>query len=146
MDHRGLTILKGLLAFAILSTGLHFTHNFVEIDQYPRSELIGNTAIQVGIVASWPVFTAIALVAYRRYARRRDGIAHGLLGAYGAFCLVTLGHFTAGNPDIPAFWYATIFTDVAAGVAILGFVAWSVLAGRAGVGPAAPRGGPAAAP
>jgi len=30
-----------------------------------------------------------------------------------------------GSPDIPAFWYATIFTDFIAGASIVAFVVWS---------------------
>jgi hypothetical protein len=39
---------------------------------------------------------------------------------------VTPLHFVQGNPDIPLFFYATIFTDGLAGLAVVGFVVWSV--------------------
>ena len=32
---RRLSALRWILAFGILSTGLHFAHNFVAIDRYP---------------------------------------------------------------------------------------------------------------
>ena len=38
-------------------------------------------------------------------------------------------HFLDGSPDIAPFWYATIFTDGLAGMAIVAFTAWSALAG-----------------
>jgi hypothetical protein len=113
--------------FAIVSTGLHFTHNFVAIDQYPRSDLVSNTVIQAGIVVSWPLFTAIALVGYRLYARRRYAPAHACLLGYALFCMVSLGHFVDGSPDIAPFWYATIFTDVLAGLAVMAFTVRSAL-------------------
>jgi hypothetical protein len=127
-DHaRMLSVLRWLLAFAIVSTGLHFTHNFVQIDQYPRSDLVGNGVIRVAIVISWPLFTALALWGYRLYAGRRYSTAHACLLGYSLFCMVTLGHFIDGSPDIAPFWYATLFTDPLAGLALMAFTARSAL-------------------
>ena len=131
-DHRQ-RILTAILAFGIVSTALHFTHNFVAIDQYPQSSAISNGAVRVAIAVSWPLLTAIGLVGYRLYARRDYPPAHICLAVYSALPLATLGHFAVGSPDIPAFWYATIITDALAGVAMLAFVALSTLA----VGPRA---------
>jgi hypothetical protein len=44
---------------------------------------------------------------------------------YSLTGLITPLHFVYGSPDIPAFWYATIFTDFIAGASIVGFVVWS---------------------
>ena len=125
------SVLKLVLAFSIVSTAAHFTHNFVEIDQYPQSELISNGAIQAAIVVSWPLLTAIGLASYWWYGQGRYSTAHAGLVAYSFLPLATLGHFTEGSPDIPAFWYATIFTDALAGIAVLAFVAWSARSSRA---------------
>ncbi len=122
--------LKAILAFGIASTAIHFTHNFVEIEDYPASA-IPDWAVQAAIVVSWPLFTWIAIRGYRAYAGRGIAAARPLLVAYGLFALVALGHFTSGSPDIPAVWYATIFTDALAGVLVLGFVAWASRARRA---------------
>jgi len=129
---RRLLVLRWILTFAILSTGLHFTHNFVAIDQYPDS-LVSGTVVQIAIVVSWPLFTALALYAYRLYAQDRRREAHPLLIAYGFFGLVTLGHFLDGSPDIAPFWFATIFTDALAGLAVLAFVIWSIRSAPAAV-------------
>jgi hypothetical protein len=133
IDHdRRQSLLRWILGFGIVSTALHFTHNFVEIDQYPRSDLVSNGVIQAAIVVSWPLFTAIALLGYRLYARRRYAPAHAFLLGYAVFCMVSLGHFVDGSPDIAPFWYATIFTDALAGLAVMAFTA------RSALGPAAP--------
>ena len=63
----------------------------------------------------------LALYAYRLYAQRRYREAHPLLLAYSFFGLTTLGHFLDGKPDIAPFWFATIFTDALAGLAVLAF-------------------------
>jgi hypothetical protein len=125
MPDRRVTVLRWVLTFAVVSTALHFTHNFVAVDQYPRASWQSAVAIQVAIVVSWPLFTLLALAAYRRYAAGRHAAAHPLLAAYAVLPLTTPLHFTAGNPDVPAFWYATIFTDGLAGLLVLAFVAWS---------------------
>jgi hypothetical protein len=77
----------------------------------------------------WPLFTAIALFSYRLYSRGDYSKAHGVLLSYSFFCLTSLGHFLDGSPDIPAFWFGTIFTDVLAGLAVLAFVVWSARRG-----------------
>jgi hypothetical protein len=51
--------------------------------------------------------------------------AHICLLLYAPLGLVTPAHFFYGDPDIPAFFYATIFTDGIAGLAVVGFVVWS---------------------
>lgn len=123
------SVLKWILAFAVATTALHFTHNFVEIDRYP-DDLISGKVIQAAILISWPLFTAIALLGYRFYARGNYSPAHAALLSYAFFCLTALGHFLDASPDIPAFWFATIFTDALAGLAVLAFVAWSARARR----------------
>jgi hypothetical protein len=117
---RRVALLRWILGVSIVSTALHFTHNFVAIDQYP-DRLVSGTAVQVAIVLFWPLFTALAVYAYRLYARRRVREAHPFLLAYSFFCLTTLGHFLDGSPDIAPFWFATIFTDALAGIAVLAF-------------------------
>jgi hypothetical protein len=120
-----LSLLRSILAFGVLSTGLHFTHNFVAVDQYP-DDLVSGDVVRVAILVSWPLFTALAIHAYRLYARGRQREAHPLLFGYAFFCLTTAGHFLDGVPDIAPFWFATIFTDVIAGLAVLAFTITSV--------------------
>ncbi|MGH2761812.1 MAG: hypothetical protein ACRDLD_04410 [Thermoleophilaceae bacterium] len=113
-------ILQAILGFGIVSTGLHYTHNFVEVDRYANGP-----ATQVAILVSWPVLTAIGLYGYRVYSRGRRREAQACLLIYSLLGLTTPLHFLEGSPDIPAFWYATIFTDGLAGLALVAFVAWS---------------------
>ena len=126
-----LRVLRLILAFSIVSTGAHYSHNFVEIDSYPG----GGTAQQVLILVSWPLLTAIGVCGYRLYRSGRRREAHACLLIYSLAGLVTPAHFLSGEPDIPAFFYATIFTDFVAGAAIVAFVAWSA---RRAASPPAP--------
>ncbi len=122
---RALRVLRLVIAFTLASTGLHYTHNFVAIDQYPPSGAISNTVVQVAILISWPLLTAVGLYGYREYSRRNYRIAHAALLTYSFIGWITLGHFTSGSPDIAPFFYATIFTDAIAAAALTAFVLWS---------------------
>ncbi len=124
-EGRGLTALKVILAAEILSTAIHYTHNFVEVSHYPGPKSL-YTVTRVAIVISWPLLTWIGLMGYRRYREGRYREAHLSLATYSITGLVTMGHFIYGNPKIPALFYATLFTDFLTGMAVLGFVAWSV--------------------
>ena len=125
-----LAVLRAILGFSILSTGIHYTHNFVEVDQYPQSGLgISDGAIQVAVLVAWPLLTAIGLYGYRQYASGRVDRAHVPLLLYSITGLVTIGHFTDGVPDIPPLFFATIFTDFLAGLAVAGFAIWSMRRG-----------------
>jgi hypothetical protein len=116
-----LTVLQLILGLSIVSTATHYTHNFVAVDDYPG----GGPALQVAIVLSWPALTAIGLYGYRLYKQARFREAHICLLLYAPLGLLTPAHFLSGEPDVAPIFYATIFTDGLAGLAIVGFVAWS---------------------
>lgn len=124
---RRLAILRGIMVFTTVSTLLHYTHNFVAIDQYPDS-VIPDIVTQVGVLVTWPLLTAFGIVGYRLVRRGRHRDARAWLIAYSFVGWLTLGHFTEGNPDIPPFFYATIFTDAIAAAAITAWVLWSAWA------------------
>jgi hypothetical protein len=124
-ERQALTLLKAILAAGILSTAVHYTHNFIAVSRYPGPGGNFYTVVRVAIVIAWPLLTAIGLLGYRRYRERRYGEARVCLVVYSLTGLVTMGHFAYGNPHIPAFFYATLFTDTLTGLAVLGFVLWS---------------------
>jgi hypothetical protein len=124
-DHR-IKLLRGLIVFSVLSTAIHFTHNFFYVDEYPQASYASNKAVQVAVVIAWPLLTAAGLYGYRLYKERRYSTANLLIALYSGLGIATLGHFTAGNPDIPPFFYATIFTDGLAGLSLLAFALYSV--------------------
>ena len=125
---RRLRTLRWIIGFTMLSTVLHYTHNFVAIEDYPQADFPSNAVVQVAIVVSWPLLTAIGLWGYSQYRAGRFKPAHAALLTYSVLGWFTLGHFTQGNPDIPAFWYATIFTDAIAAALL---TAWVVRSSRA---------------
>jgi hypothetical protein len=128
-QRRRLTVLRAMLAAGILSTAIHYTHNFVAVNRYPGPKDL-HTATRVAILVGWPLLTWIGLTGYRRYRERRYREAHVCLAVYSLTGLATLGHFIYGNPKIPAFFYATLFTDALTGLSVLAFALWSANGGR----------------
>jgi hypothetical protein len=124
-EQRALALLKVILAASILSTAIHYTHNFVAVNRYPGPGGDFYTVVRIAIVVGWPLLTAIGLIGYRRYREGRYPEAHVCLAVYSLTGLATMGHFIYGNPHVPAFFYATLFTDTLAGLSVLAFVVWS---------------------
>jgi hypothetical protein len=129
----GVAALRVIIAFNLLSTSLHYTHNFVMAKCYPTVfPFVNATAYQVGIIIFWPLLTALGLRGYQLYKAGETRRPRRMLAAYSLLGLTTLGHFFGGNPDIPPFFYATLFTDFLAGSALLAFVAWTFRQPNAG--------------
>jgi hypothetical protein len=124
-ERQALTLLKAILAASMLSTAIHYTDNFVQVNRYPGPGGSFYTVVRIAIVIGWPLLTAIGLIGYRRYREHRYQEARVCLCVYSLTGLATLGHFAYGNPHIPPFFYATLFTDTLAGLAVLAFVLWS---------------------
>ena len=126
-----LRLLGVLVAASIISTGLHYTHNYIAIDHYPQSSLISNEMTRWGIVIVWPLCTAAGLLGLWLFSRRQYGRAAACLVVASLAGIITPGHFTAGSPHIAPFWYATIFTDAIFGLALLAFAHWTWVTSRA---------------
>lgn len=124
----GVTALRAIIAFNALSTSVHYTHNFVMASMYPPVPVVFPTALsyQIGIAIFWPLLTVLGLWGYRLYREGNIRQSRPLLVAYAMLGFTTLGHFLGGNPDIPPFFYVTLFTDFLAGSALLAFVAWTL--------------------
>ena len=114
--------LRVLLGAAIVSTAIHYTDNYVAIDDFPQPGWVA----EWNIVASWVVLTAIGLLGYRLYTQGRFFSAHALLAVYSYTGLSSLGHYLYGTPD-PLLRNVSIISDGLTGAAILGFVIWSAL-------------------
>ena len=122
---KGLIPLRVILGFSLLSTAIHYAHNAIRYADYPQ--LRGITPLAGGIVVAvgWVVLTAFGWLGYRAYTQGRYHRALAFLLVYSLAGMVTLGHFLTGVPQIPAFWFATIFTDAAAGLALWVFLVWA---------------------
>lgn len=119
--------LRLLLAAAVLSTAVHYTDNFVNVDDFPQPGWVDKPVV----VVSWVLLTAIGLLGYRLYADGRLLPAHALLAVYSYTGLTSLGHYLYGTPE-PLLRNVSIVADGLTGGAILAFVVWSAARPPAG--------------
>jgi len=117
-------LLKILLIVSIVSTAIHFTDNYLYIEQYPQPNWITLSSVY----RSWIIWTVIGITGYWLYENQRLGLAYVCLVLYSFCGLSSLGHYLYGamsafSPKMHFF----IVTDGLAGFAILGFALWSSL-------------------
>ncbi|MGW4483348.1 hypothetical protein ACWEOE_05860 [Amycolatopsis sp. NPDC004368] len=122
---QGLTTLRVILGFTLLTTTFHYSHNVIREQDYPQITGLPVLVAQIVIAFGWVLFTASGLAGYRAYVRGRYWRALGFLLVCSLGGLASAGHFLVGVPRIPAFWFATIFTDAAAAMALWFFVSWA---------------------
>ncbi|MEV4057310.1 hypothetical protein AB0J55_39405 [Amycolatopsis sp. NPDC049688] len=122
---KGLPVLRVILGFSLLSTTLHYAHNAIRVTDYPQLPGVPATAAGIAVAVVWVLLTTAGWLGYRAYAQGRYPRALVFLLVYSLTGIVTLGHFLAGVPQIPAFWFATIFTDAVAGLALWAFLTWA---------------------
>ncbi|GAB3393249.1 hypothetical protein [Amycolatopsis echigonensis] len=125
LREKGLGPLRVILAFTLVSTILHYSHNVVRAADYPQVPGISVLATQIVVAASWVVFTVFGALGYRAYVRGQYWRSLAFLLVYSLSGLASAGHFLVGVPRVPAFWFATIFTDTFAAVALWVFGCWA---------------------
>jgi hypothetical protein len=124
LKEKGLTPLRAILGFSLLTTTLHYAHNVIRAADYPPLPGVPLLVTQVVVAFGWVLFTVFGWLGYRAYERGRYPRALAFLLVYSLSGLASAGHFLVGDVHIPAFWFATIFTDSAAALALWVFVTW----------------------
>ena len=118
------SLLKNLLIASIISTGIHFTDNYLFIEEYPQPAWITAPSIY----QSWLILTAVGVTGYWLYRYRKFWFACICLFIYSVTGLASLGHYFYR----PLFQFSLkmhifIWTDGLTGLAVLGFAFWSGL-------------------
>ncbi|MEU3622743.1 hypothetical protein [Amycolatopsis coloradensis] len=125
LQGKGLTALRLVMAFTLLSTTLHYAHNVIRAADYPQVEGVPVAVAAVLVVVAYVLFTTFGVLGYRDYLRGRYWRALAFLMVFSLSGLASLGHFLVAVPRIPAFWFATIYTDTAAALLLWVFVTWA---------------------
>ncbi|WIY05192.1 hypothetical protein QRX60_15595 [Amycolatopsis mongoliensis] len=125
LQEKGLTPLRVILGFSLVSTAIHYAHNAIRVADYPQLPGVPATVAGIGVAVGWVLLTTFGWLGYRAYRQGRYPRALAFLLVYSLAGMITLGHFLTGVPQIPAFFFATIFTDAAAGLALWVFLAWA---------------------
>lgn len=117
-------LLKSLLIACIISTAIHFTDNYLYIENYPQPDWITPSSVYI----SWIIWTVIGLTSYWLYRTKRFWLAYWCLTVYSFCGLDSLGHYLYGAiSEFTMKMHFFIVTDGLTGLAILGFTLWSGL-------------------
>ncbi|OUL20567.1 hypothetical protein BV378_29600 [Nostoc sp. RF31YmG] len=117
-------LLKILVIASIISTAIHFTDNYLFIEQYPQPVWITASSIS----QSWLILTAIGITGYWLYKYRSFWLAYGCLSVYSFTGIASPGHYFYGTlSHFSAKMHLFIWTDGLTSLAILGFIFWSAL-------------------
>jgi hypothetical protein len=117
-------LLKILLIASIISTAIHFTDNYLFIEQYPQPDWITPPSIY----QSWLILTVLGISGYWLYKYRRFWLAYSCLLIYSFTGLASPGHYFYGSvSQFSAKMHLFIWTDGFTSLSILGFIFWSVL-------------------
>jgi hypothetical protein len=125
-----IAVVRAVVGASIVLTLFHFTDNAVSIDTYPAASWQPDWFEWV-VVASWPLFTLLGILGYRRYREGDYARAHMFLVFYSYTGLVSLGHFFYGGPgELTTRGVVSVFVDAVAGTAVLAVALWSIAARR----------------
>jgi hypothetical protein len=127
---RATRVLQVLLVAAIVESFIHYTDNTLRYDDYTVSDpsLLGSLVTRWMVPISWVLFTAAAVVGYRRFRQGRWPQAAAWIGAYSASGLISLLHYVdISLSDLSAFQNTFVFLDVILGALVLGFAVWTAL-------------------
>ena len=122
--------LRVLLAAAIVESFVHYADNTLRYDDYTVDDpsILGGLVKQWVIPVSWVLFTAAAIIGYRRFRVGRWAEAAAWIGAYSTSGLISLLHYTdISVSDLSAFQNTFVFADVALGALVLAFALWTAL-------------------
>jgi hypothetical protein len=122
------TAVRNVLIASIVITLLHYTDNYMSIDEYPQPGWIHGETIWL----AWSLFTLVGIAGYLMY---RDGkrVAAGIyLLVYSITGLSSLGHYQSGSMgDFTTRMHIFIWTDGLIGLLVAAFAVWILLSRRA---------------
>ena len=120
-------VVRLVLGAAIASTLVHYTDNFVNIDDYPQPHWINHAVIP----SAWVILTAVGLAGYALF-RRGSYTAAGLCFlVYSYTGLSSLAHYSFGPmSEFTTKMHAGIWLDGATGAAVLVVALWLLIGGR----------------
>jgi hypothetical protein len=123
-------VLRALLVLGVVESFVHYTDNTLRYDDYTASDpsLVGSLVTRPIIPISWVLFTAAAVIGYRRFRQGRWPQAAAWIGAYSVSGLISVLHYVdISLSDLSAFQNTFVFLDVLLGTLVLGFAIWTAL-------------------
>ncbi|MBW4534824.1 MAG: hypothetical protein KME09_12895 [Pleurocapsa minor HA4230-MV1] len=118
------TWLLSILILSIAITSIHYTDNAIYVHEYPEPEWFTTS----GVLITWIVMTAIAIICYWLYTRQLYWLSYFLLGLYAGTGLSSPAHYFYGELSrFSVKMHLLIWTDVFAGLSVVAFIIWSAL-------------------
>lgn len=118
------TWLLSVLILNIVITSIHYTDNAVFVHEYPEPEWFSTS----GVLLTWIVMTAIAIIAYWVYSKQNYWLSYFLLGMYAGTGLSSPAHYFYGSlSEFSIKMHLLIWTDAIAGLSVVAFLTWSFL-------------------
>ena len=111
---------------------VHYTDNYANYDAYPQGDALGLPPPPPGaVIASWLVFTLLAIAGLTALGRRRPRLGAALLVLYSVSGLVGIGHYLVEGATDMVWWrQAHVLADVGCGIAVAWFAARLLVRGR----------------
>lgn len=123
---RARQVLLVLLGTAVAVSVVHYVDNVVNYADYPQpgpGDLPAPSAATIG--AAWFVLTAFGVAGLLLFLRGRVVPAAACLTVYSVSGLVGFAHYSVPGATEMVWWRQThVVTDIALGLAVLGFALW----------------------
>jgi hypothetical protein len=130
---RAIRLLSVLLAVAVVVSIVHYTDNYVNYHDYPRSASLPNPSATM-VVLGWFAFTIPGVVGYFLFRRAPTRMSLLLLALYSGSGLIGIGHYLIpGATSMPWWRQAHVCADITCGLAMFAFTIWASRAAAARV-------------
>jgi len=128
--HRAQRILTVLFPFAVAVSIVHYSDNYFNYRDYPRSATLPNPSAWL-IGSAWFAFTALGVAGFLLLRREGSTRALFLLAAYSGSGLVGIGHYLVpGATSMPWWRQAHVILDIACGISIFAVTIWAARGAR----------------
>jgi hypothetical protein len=125
---RPVAFLRTVLVIAVAESFVHYLDNTLRFSDYTGNDppAVTSWISRWMIPVSWVLFTAAAVVGYRRFCQGHLSEAAVYLGVYSLSGLISIGHyFGVSIHDLSVFQNVFVFLDIALGVVLLCFAIWT---------------------
>ena len=118
---------KVVLGASLLSTALHYTDNYIAIDEYPQPDWIGHQVVYL----AWITFTIFGVLGYLAFRQNEVTVAGAFFIAYSYTGLSSLGHYNFGGfSEFTMQMHLTIWMDGITGSAVFLLGVWCLKQAR----------------
>ena len=119
--------MRAVLVASIVVTALHYTDNYISIEDYPQPDWIHGETIYI----TWSLLTLIGIAGYMLFREGRFVPAGLYLLVYSYTGTSSLGHYPyGGTGDFTTKMHLLIWSDALVGFLVADCAVWILLARR----------------